>query len=204
MKFVGLVMAGGRGTRLGGVVEKPLLCINKKPMIMYVIEALKRAPSVSNIYVAVSPHTPRTKNFVLSTGAVSVIDTPGLGYHNDMRLAIKKVGVGCFLVVSADLPMLNSRIIEEVVSAYGRIGKPSLTVIAPLRLFEKIGLSPSWTLDLGGVKFVPCGINLVEGAEIDEPYIEEGYFVVEDPSVCVNVNTFHDLSIAERLILQDG
>lgn len=200
MKFVGLVMAGGKGSRLNAAVEKPMMSIGKKPMVAYVIDALKNSPSICKVYIAVSPHTPETKSYALSIDTISVIDTPGLDYHNDMRCAIKTIGGGCFVVVSADLPLLKTGTIEEVIGAYKAQGKPSLTVVAPLRLFEEMDLDPTWTLEIGGEKFVPCGINILDGAAIDEPYIDEAYFVSDDPSVCINVNTLHDLSIAEKLI----
>uniref|UniRef100_A0A7J3UY04 MobA-like NTP transferase domain-containing protein n=1 Tax=Candidatus Methanosuratincola petrocarbonis (ex Vanwonterghem et al. 2016) TaxID=1867261 RepID=A0A7J3UY04_9CREN len=200
MKFIGLVMAGGRGSRLSADVEKPMLSVGKMPMIMRVVSALNRSPSICKAYVAVSPHTPETKRYVLSLAAASVVDTPGFDYHDDMRYAIKKLGNGCFVVVSADLPLLKPGTIEAATAAYNARGKPSLTVVSPLRLFEELGLDPTWVLEIGGEKFVPCGINILDGALIDEPYMEESYFVVDDPSACVNVNTMHDLSVAERLI----
>lgn len=200
MKFIGLVMAGGKGTRLSAAAEKPMLRVGKTPMVGRVISALKGSPSVCRVYVAVSPHTPETKCYALSLSTISVIDTPGLDYHSDMRHAVRAVGEGRFVVVSADLPLLTHETIEAVLRAYEERGKPSLTVVAPLRLFEKMGLDPTWVLEIGGVKFVPCGINVVDGAAIEEPYIDESYFVIDDPSLCVNVNTLHDLSVAEKLI----
>ncbi|MDI9609155.1 MAG: NTP transferase domain-containing protein [Candidatus Verstraetearchaeota archaeon] len=200
MKFIGLVMAGGKGSRLNAAVEKPLMGIGKKPMVAYVIDALRKSSSICEIYVAVSPHTPETKSYALSIGAISVIDTPGLDYHNDMRCAIKRIGGGHFVVVSADLPLLKPETIEEAIMAYKAQRRPSLTVVAPLRFFEEMGLDPTWILEIGEKKFVPCGINILDGAAIDEPYIDETFFVAHDPSICINVNTLHDLSIAEKLI----
>ncbi|MEJ5292844.1 MAG: NTP transferase domain-containing protein [Candidatus Methanosuratincola sp.] len=200
MRFMGLVMAGGKGSRLNASVEKPMLCVGKTPMVVRVINSLRRSPSICKVYVTVSQHTPKTKSHVLSLKGTSVIDTPGLEYHADMRYAIKELGGGCFVVVSADLPLLAPRTIEAVVRAYKARGKPSLAVVAPLQLFAEMGLNPTWVLEIGGEKFVPCGINVVDGTAIDEPYIEESFFVADDPSVCVNVNTLHDLSIAEKLI----
>ncbi len=193
-------MAGGKGSRLGLAVEKPLLRVGERPMVAHVIDALKRCPSIRKVCVAVSPHTPGTKAYALSFDAVSVIETPGLDYHSDMRYAIKAIGEGRFVVVSADLPLLKPRTIECVVNAYRARRKPSLAAIAPLRSFQEMGLSPTCTIEVGRRKYVPCGINVIDGKAIDMPYIDESYFVVDDPAACINVNNLLELSVAEKMI----
>ena len=43
MRFVALIMAGGRGTRFGGDIEKPMAMFMGKPLIKRVIEAAKES-----------------------------------------------------------------------------------------------------------------------------------------------------------------
>ncbi len=80
MKFTGLVMAGGRGTRLGRVIdrvidretgrevsreiEKPILILNSRPLIDYSLTAIEGARSVGSVYVVTSPHTRETERFI--------------------------------------------------------------------------------------------------------------------------------------------
>jgi len=59
----GLIMAGGKGTRLGLNIEKPLLEIKGKPMIDYVIETLLKS-KVGTIYIAVSKNTRKTEHHI--------------------------------------------------------------------------------------------------------------------------------------------
>ena len=59
-----LVMAGGKGTRMDLDCEKPLIEVNSKPMISYVIEALINSEYIDNILVAVSPNTPLTSKYL--------------------------------------------------------------------------------------------------------------------------------------------
>ncbi len=63
-----------------------------------------------------------------------------------------------------------------------------------------MALTPTCIIEIGDAKFVPCGINIIDGMLIDEAYIEESFLVMEDPSLCINVNTLCDLSIAEKFI----
>ncbi|MDI9644337.1 MAG: NTP transferase domain-containing protein [Candidatus Verstraetearchaeota archaeon] len=200
MRLLGLVMAGGRGCRMALRTEKPMLLVGGVPMVRRVVDALRGAPSISKVCAAVSPYTPETKKYLNSLGNVIIIDTPGLGYHDDMRFAVKEMGMECFLTVSADLPLLSPRVVESVALAYKRVGKPSLVVAAPLRLFSELGLLPTYVIERDGERFVPCGINVIDGREIDKPYIEEGICIIDDPSVCMNVNTVSDLRAAESYL----
>ena len=47
MKVPALIMAGGRGTRMGLALEKPLLQLLGKPLIDWVAEAVANAENVS-------------------------------------------------------------------------------------------------------------------------------------------------------------
>ena len=59
MRFVALIMAGGRGTRFGGDIEKPMAMFMGKPLIKRVIEAAKESKRVEKIYVAVTAYSPK-------------------------------------------------------------------------------------------------------------------------------------------------
>ena len=59
-----LVMAGGKGTRMGTRTEKPLIELGGDPMIKRVIDALSASKKVSEIIIATSPNTPKTHEFV--------------------------------------------------------------------------------------------------------------------------------------------
>ena len=55
-----LIMAGGKGTRMNLDCEKPMVEVNNKPMINYVVDALLESRYVDKILVAVSDNTPLT------------------------------------------------------------------------------------------------------------------------------------------------
>ena len=54
MKVPALIMAGGKGKRIGLPVEKPLLPFLGKPLIDWVAEAVASAQKVSEFYVVTS------------------------------------------------------------------------------------------------------------------------------------------------------
>lgn len=193
-----LVMAGGKGTRMKHKEEKPLLSVGGKPMIKHVLNALKTAKKVDEIIVAVSKHTPKTAGMAKSFSA-RVLETPGRDYISDTQYAIKKLNLDTVLTISADLPLVTSEIVDEVIERYKRCGKPALTVMIPEEAREKLGLKADYVFEVEGKRLVPAGINVIDGKKIDEKELEEETFVIDREEIAVNVNTLRDLKIAERL-----
>ena len=201
MALTALVMAGGKATRMGSGVEKPLLEIDGVPMIQLVIEALRASKSVDRIIVAVSPRNMRVTGKAGELGA-EVIETPGSGYENDMKIAIKQLGLADVLVVSADLPFLTSAMVDGAFQAFRSSGKPALSVMCRHGVFEKLNLQPSYVFEVEGKKLVPIGLNILDGTKIDEPFLEETTLVTDSEQLAVNVNTPEELEVARRLAKQ--
>jgi len=200
MGITALVMAGGKGTRMNLETEKPLVSIGNKPIIEYVLQALRNAKEIDRIIVSVSKHTPRTKSKVKEL-SVEVLETPGEDYVSDTQYAIKKLGLEKVLVISADLPFVTSEIINKVIKEYKRCGKPSLVAVVPVKIPKKLGLKIDYVLK-GKKTLVPTGINVIDGKRIDEGELEQETFIIEKEELAVNINTIHDLEIAERLLNQ--
>jgi adenosylcobinamide-phosphate guanylyltransferase len=176
-----LVMAGGRGERMGGC-EKPMLLLRDRPLVSYVLEALLKSSAIDSVYVAVSPNTPQTSCYIENwpDKKVSPIMTPGAGYVEDMGLAIRAIGKKePILVVSADMPLITPGLIDKAISEYHRCGKEALSV---------------WIEGLG----TPAGINVVHGAYIDRAQ-EELILVLNDPALAANVNYRKDLTYCEQI-----
>lgn len=196
-----LVMAGGKGKRMGGG-EKPTLPLAGKPLVSYVLEALLGSPSVGRVYVAVSPDVPGTATYVGEhpDDRVSPVMTPGAGYVEDMRYAVNALGLyEPFLVVSADLPLITQAVIERAISAYGRCGKEALSVRVDAR--QASGRHELILLDAGRPT-IPAGINVVHGAHMDRAQ-DEYILVLDDPKLAMNVNYKKDLASCERLLTGD-
>jgi adenosylcobinamide-phosphate guanylyltransferase len=199
MGVTALVMAGGKGTRMKSEEEKPLLRVGGKPLIEHVLNALRDAKKVNEIIVAVSEHAPKTA-IVVERFSVKVLKTPGKGFCLDTQYAIKKLKLDTVLTISADLPLIMSEVIDEVIERYERCGKPALTVMVPLETRKKLGLKTNYTFEVNGRCLVPAGINVIDGRQIDEAELEEEVFVIDRKEVAVNVNTSKDLKVAECLL----
>ncbi|MBS7625488.1 NTP transferase domain-containing protein [Candidatus Bathyarchaeota archaeon] len=188
MDLVGLVMAGGRGTRMGSEVEKPLIIIGGKSMLVRVVEALKGSSKIGEVIIATSRYTPRTEEEAVRMG-LRVIRTEGSGYVADARQAIEMLVPRIALVVSADLPLISSRLIDYVIQHYFTCGKPALKVVTYSQGGRKDGSEDEERLK-------PAGLNIIDSNYIWMKHIEEADLLVDSLEVALNVNTPGDV---ERL-----
>jgi len=201
MKIPALIMAGGKGTRIGLAVEKPLLPFLSKSLIEWVIEAVKSAKKISEFYVVTSSNAVETERKCLKDG-LKVIRTDGKGYHNDLKQAILAAQPsGAVLTMPADLPAITGKFLDKVITAYEKCGKDALAVFVPICTREALDLSVSSTDEHKGVWYAVSGVNVVNGARItNEGKIDTGAIITEEVEVLLNINTLKDLAIAEKIM----
>jgi adenosylcobinamide-phosphate guanylyltransferase len=198
MGVTALVMAGGKGSRMTLLEEKPLLQVGGKPVIEHVITALKKAKKISSIVVAVSDYTPKTAK-LLTKFSVSIIKTPGKEYVSDMGYAIRALKLQTVLAIGADFPLITAEVIDAIVEYYEQCGKPTLSVVVPMETKAKLGLGGKYGFELNGKQVVPAGINVIDGRRIDEEELDEEIYVSDRKEVAMNINTVQELRIAEDL-----
>jgi uncharacterized protein (TIGR00454 family) len=201
MRVPALIMAGGKGKRMGLPVEKPLLTFLGKPLLDWVVEAVASAEKVSEFYVVISENTPETEKRCRSKGW-HVLRTDAKGYHDDLKQAVRDAGLaGAVLTIPADLPALSGRFLDKVVSAFELCGKDFLAVFVPIKAREDLGLSVSSTDEYKGFWHAVAGVNIVNGTKIhEEGKIETSAIITEEIEVLLNINTPKDLEIAEEIM----
>ncbi|MHC1567769.1 MAG: NTP transferase domain-containing protein [Candidatus Syntropharchaeia archaeon] len=114
--MIGIIMAGGKSTRLG-LGEKPLVEIEKKPLIDIVFRSCTKS-KLEEVFVAVSENVPETAKHCRLNG-YNVLNTSGKGYHNDIALLSRKFKR--FVSVSVDIPFLTPSHINEMMKYEGSI-----------------------------------------------------------------------------------
>jgi len=191
MVVVGLIMAGGRATRMGSETEKPLINFNGESMIKWVIKALEGASEIDEIFVATSPHTPKTQETAVELG-LQVIETKGRDYISDVQEAIRKLIPKTVLVISSDLPSVSSQVIDEIILQYAECGKPSLKVVTQSGL-PKDSDRLNRYFGPNDDSVIPAGINVIDSRHINDPQIDEAILLVESAEVGANINTPEDL-----------
>ena len=113
--MIGLVMAGGKGTRMNLDNEK-LLLKYRKPVILHVVDSLKDSNCFSKILALTSSNSPKTKK-LLQENNIEIFNTNGIGYVEDLTLVLQSTN-DSVLVTSGDLPLLDSEIIKNIVKHY--------------------------------------------------------------------------------------
>ncbi|MEN3048363.1 MAG: NTP transferase domain-containing protein [Candidatus Caldarchaeales archaeon] len=202
---VGLLMAGGRGTRMGGGVEKPLVELEGKKMVEHVLDRLAAVRSLSRVICVTSRFAPRTTEFLRRMG-YEVIEAPGGGYLEDLKFALSALGPGLYATFSADVPFLVPEVVEELLSRHSRGDLSEMdyvVVVVREELVKSFGTSlrsaTRYTVD--GRPLFPTGVRLIryKGGSVDAALSSPHFVTVEDPGFAVNVNTPEDLRIAEAI-----
>ncbi len=200
MTVPALVMAGGKGTRMGSTQEKPLIKVCGKPVIEYVLDALKSAKKIDKVYVAVTERTPKTAQLMRESN-VQIVMTPGQDYVSDMGYATQTLKLGKFLAVAADLPLVTGEILDRIVEHYENCGKPALTVAVPIETKTRMGMSVEYSFKMDDKDVVPTGINVIDGGKrYGDEWLDQDIFLFDTDELAVNVNTPKELQIAECII----
>lgn len=192
MKLSALIMAGGKGTRLEADVEKPLLELDGRFLIDYILDAVDGCEHIDNFWAVTSPHTPKTEEY-LKEKSIQIFQAPGDGYVEDLVFTIKKLEIGKTLVVSADLPLLTSKDLSWVINEYQRQYNPALAVVVPPDVAKRIGTPSDIVID----GLVPTGVNMIDGKNLNG---SEFKLITNKSKFAVNVNTIDGFEAASRRI----
>ena len=201
MKVPALIMAGGKGTRMGLPTEKPLLLLLGKPLIDWVAEAVASSKNVSEFYVVTSANTLETEKHCQNKGW-TILHTDAKDYHNDLKQATFAAGLmGSVLTIPADSPAVTGKFLDKIVSQFEVCGKDFYAVFVPIQKRKDSGLSVDSTDEYKGEWYAVSGVNIVNGSKIQgEGKIETNALITEEAEVLLNINTISDLEITEKIM----
>ena len=201
MKVPALIMAGGKGTRMGLPTEKPLLTFLGKPLIDWVADAIIDSKNVSVFYVVTSSNTPLTEKHCLVKGW-KVLRTDAKGYHNDLKQAVAEANLtGPILTMPSDVPAITGQVLDKIISAFEVCGKDFLAVFVPIKARQDLKLSISSTDEYKGVWYAVSGVNVIDALKIQsDGKIETSAIITQETEVLLNINTTKDLEVAERIM----
>jgi adenosylcobinamide-phosphate guanylyltransferase len=200
MKVPALIMAGGKGSRMGLSIEKPLLTFLGKPLIDWVADAIIDSKKVSVFYVVTSSNTPLTEKHCLVKGW-KVLRTDAKGYHNDLKQAVAEANLtGPILTMPSDVPAITGQV-DKIISAFEVCGKDFLAVFVPIKARQDLKLSISSTDEYKGVWYAVSGVNVIDALKIQsDGKIETSAIITQETEVLLNINTKKDLEVAERIM----
>ena len=189
--MIGLVMAGGKGTRMNTSNEK-LLLEYKKPIIFQVIDALKNSHCFSKVIVATSPNSPDTKH-ALEKDDIETLPTPGNGYANDLNFLLQKLD-GFVFVVSGDLPLLDEEIIQDMINFNSEYTWSSFLVSK--KFLNSLGLESNLLVKYDNTECAYTGVSIINADKIkDLSLVSENYIILDDKRIAFNLNTKEDYEL---------
>ena len=189
--MIGLVMAGGKGTRMDISAEK-LLLEHRKPIIFQVIDSLKNSHCFSKIFAATSPNSPDTKRALEQRG-IETLATPGNGYANDLNFLLQKID-GFVFVVSGDLPLLD----EEIIQKMAKFNSESVwtSFLVSKEFLNSLGLESNLSLNYDSTECVYSGISIINSGKIKNfNLVKENYIILDDKRIAFNLNTKKDYEL---------
>ncbi|QLH11593.1 5-deoxyadenosylcobinamide phosphate nucleotidyltransferase [Nitrosarchaeum sp. AC2] len=190
--MIGIVMAGGKGSRMSLTGEK-LLLKYKKPVILHVLDALRDSDCFSQILAITSSNSPQTKKF-LEENSIELFNTPGDGYVNDLNLVLKSLN-DFVLIASADLPFLDGDIIKKIITQCN-LENVWTTIIITKKFLDSLHLSSDYWFEFENQQCCYSGISLVNAEKIlTMENISEKFIIIDDKRIAFNLNTKQDYDL---------
>ena len=192
--MIGLIMAGGRGTRMDSNEEK-LLLKYKKPVILHVVDALQNANCFSKIIALTSSNSPNTEKILKETG-IDIISSRGESFVSDLNEMLQQLDEMVF-VTSGDLPLLDSQIVKTIIDHHEE--EQTWTSIVTTLSFQKtLGIKSDCIIE--NHDYVQTGISIVDAKKITnlDP-VEEKFLVIDDKRIGLNLNTKDDYNLLRSL-----
>lgn len=190
--ITGLVLAGGRGSRLGGR-DKGLVEFRRRPMLDYVLAALR--PQVDEVLISANRHL----DWYRATGCRVVTDAEGDfgGPLAGILAGLRAVHTPYLVVVPCDGPLLARDLVARLRAACVGRSEPIAAACDGERLHPTFALIPV-------VVGEALALFLGKGRrKVSEFYVEQGLIVVDfsdRPEAFLNVNTPEDMARLEVLV----
>ena len=191
--MIGLVMAGGKGTRMEFSTPEKLLLEYEKPVIFHVIDSLNYSHCFSKVFAATSPNSPDTKHELKQRG-IETLDTRGNGYVNDLNLLLQKMN-GLVFVTSGDLPLLDEKIIQVITEKFNSKNVWTSFLVSK-KFLNSLGLESNLLINSGDIDCVYTGISIINADKIQnlDP-VKENYIILDDKRIAFNLNTKKDYEL---------
>ena len=197
-----LVMAGGKGSRMGFCgVEKPMIEVGGVYTVERVVNALKSSKHIDKILVSVSPNTPDTERYMKDIG-IETIRTSGEDYVEDLHDSFRILSGKFVLTCPSDVPLLRPFTVDAFIDYFLKNPDDSMTAVVEEDVVVKSGITPSFDFGYEGKKWVISGMNIMDREKIlSDEVLSYSYFMTDWVDLAINMNTEYELRIARSFFL---
>ena len=207
-KIIGIVMCGGKGSRMKkhSQTEKTMIKLGKRRMVEYIIDSLKNTKFFLKIVLNTTKQSPRTKAFLVKKygkdyPTIEFCETGGNGYSLDLKSLLIKFSDFIIFFVPADLPLLSQYDINNILRSC-KFQYPCNSIIIEKSFIENLGIKPSISFTYRNKDYCYSGITIFNPRKISnlENNIPERFIVQNQIGIAVNVNEKTDLEIVRRMM----
>jgi 2-C-methyl-D-erythritol 4-phosphate cytidylyltransferase len=210
---VALVVAAGRGERLGSAGPKTLVTLAGRPMVYWCLEALRAVDAVSEIVVALPPGVPAPE------GCLGVLGGEVRSASVRAALAAASPRADVVLVHDGARPLVTPALIEAVLAglegvdcaiAAARVSDTIKEVDDAAIVLRTLDRARLWSVQTPQVftraaleRALAMPMEVVDAATDEAWLVEQGggrVRVVEAPAENLKVTTPRDLALAEQLL----
>lgn len=170
-----VILAAGKGKRMGASVPKPLVPIAGKPMVEHLVETVCSLQDMEKPIVVVSPSGEEMFRAALQDRVVYAVQQEALGTGDAVKASQGAWGdAQGIMVLNADHPFLPKEVLHELAEAF--IAEPGavhmLTATVPSYEGEYAGFA-SWGRILRGTDGRVADIREVKDATAEELLLQE-------------------------------
>lgn len=187
--MIGLVMAGGLGTRMRKHGEK--LALGTRPMILRVIDAMIDSGLYERVIAATSKNSSQAHDIVVNDSRAEVMKTRGDGYVKDLSSVLSTLD-GDVMIVPADLMLLDGPVLCKAHS-YRTDFDAWTAIVSTAKFAESLCAHPTFFVDVDNVSCAYTGVSIVNASLTrDTKHIREDLKILDDRRIALNVNTPDD------------
>jgi adenosylcobinamide-phosphate guanylyltransferase len=195
-----LVYAGGKGSRMGGGVEKPMLPIGGVPVVKRVVDAISSSSKIERVIVSVSENTKETEKYLMSEG-IETIRTSGNDFMKDLHTALGSMNERFVMTAPCDIPLLTRQAVDMIYEFFDPDTMESAIAVVAEELVRSVGVKPSYSIDINGRKWVLSGLCIMDRIKtLDNVFLKEAYMQTDMFELAVNVNTQEELDLARKMV----
>ena len=112
-----VILAAGKGTRMGGNVPKVLVMLKNKPLILYTLEEIEKINQLAKPVVVVGYGAERVKT-ILGEGFLYALQEQQLGTAHALLAAKRKVKADNIVVLYGDMPFIKAESLKQLITAH--------------------------------------------------------------------------------------
>lgn len=112
-----IVLAAGKGSRMGGEIPKVLVNLNNKPLIMHVLSELNSVQGLDKPVIVVGFRHEAVRA-ALGSGFTYALQEPQLGTGHAVMVAKSHITSGNFLVLYGDMPFIQAKSLQNLLALH--------------------------------------------------------------------------------------